>query len=557
MNSIKYINYFEDDWNLILASDSYKVSHQTLLPDSLSSLESYGESRGGEYQEVAFTGFLPILRMIQGVQITKEKINEARWLTTQHFGSDQIFDYELWEYICDKYDGKLPIKIYAVPEGTIVKTSNILFKTVALEERFADLASYIETILMRVWYPITIGTNSGIAADIGKYYCSKTATENFTHHFLLHDFGSRGVTTREQAQYGGAMHLFSFKGSDNFDGIRFLSKHYDNTNFQNRFTSKFELKSGFSIPATEHLVMTIEGKENESNVYKRILQKYTSEQLKHIPLSIVSDTYNIYDVCRFVYDDLEIRNLILKREANTVFRPDSGDAFEVIFKMLEIFSSTFGFTYNEKGYKVLNNKIRIIQGDGIDLTSYLKLIQYFCDVHKWSIENFVFGSGGGLLQKFNRDTIQFAIKCSWASYKDGTEIDVYKEPITGKSKKSKKGKLWLFRIDGVDVTYNEKEMLEHSLTIEDSLMKLVFDSGDVLCDYSIEEVTSRLEQERERLNEYDEINNVDMHIKMNHDWIVAENKYISDLKNCSDDDVRAFNKRVNYYDSEIIRLMNL
>lgn len=562
---MRYVNYYENDWNLVLASDSYKMSHQLMLPNDLKSLESYGESRGGDYEYLAITGYLPILRMLQGVQITPEKVNEARWLATKHFGSDVIFDHELWMYICEKYDGRLPIKIYAVKEGTILKTKNAIFKTVPLEEKFADLASYIESILMRVWYPFTISSNSGMAADFTRYYANKSASNGYDWRFLLHDFGSRGVTTREQAQYGGAMHLLHFLGSDNFDGIRFLMKHYDNENWQKRFTTDFELKRGFSVPATEHLVMTIEGREKEEDVYRRLLKMFTeTPALKNVILSMVSDTYDIFNVIDFLYTKEDLRNMIMSRDANTVLRPDSGDAFEVISKMLEMLSERFGYTYNEKGYKVLNHRIRILQGDGINLQTFIQLIQYFVDGEKWSIENFVFGSGGGLLMKFDRDTTKFAIKASWALFNDGREVNVYKDPITsykdmnrengGDSKKSKEGKLWTFRIDGEDVTYNEDKMKELGLTIEDSLFVEVFNCGNVLVDYTIEEVTDKLIKEYDRINLHQEMKTPQMFIDMNKNMIEQEKSWMSKIENGTIEDDNAYLNRIKFYINEINRL---
>lgn len=57
---------------------------------------------------------------------------------------------------------------------------------------------------------------------------------------------------------------------------------------------------------------------------------------------------------------------------------------------------------------------------------------------KWSADNVAFGSGGALLQKMHRDTQKCAYKCSFATV-DGENRDVYKEPVTDKAKKSKKG----------------------------------------------------------------------------------------------------------------------
>ena len=56
----------------------------------------------------------------------------------------------------------------------------------------------------------------------------------------------------------------------------------------------------------------------------------------------------------------------------------------------------------------------------------------------WSANNIAFGSGGGLLQKMNRDTQKCAFKCSLATV-DNKDIDVFKDPITAPGKKSKKG----------------------------------------------------------------------------------------------------------------------
>jgi nicotinamide phosphoribosyltransferase len=60
----------------------------------------------------------------------------------------------------------------------------------------------------------------------------------------------------------------------------------------------------------------------------------------------------------------------------------------------------------------------------------------------WAADNLAFGSGGGLLQKVNRDTIRFAMKCS-AIKINGQWNDVQKHPSTDPSKNSKAGRLIL------------------------------------------------------------------------------------------------------------------
>jgi nicotinamide phosphoribosyltransferase len=66
---------------------------------------------------------------------------------------------------------------------------------------------------------------------------------------------------------------------------------------------------------------------------------------------------------------------------------------------------------------------------------------------EWSADNVAFGSGGGLLQKLDRDTQSFALKCSYVEV-DGTGRDVFKQPATDRSKDSKRGRLKLIQSEG-------------------------------------------------------------------------------------------------------------
>jgi nicotinamide phosphoribosyltransferase len=52
--------------------------------------------------------------------------------------------------------------------------------------------------------------------------------------------------------------------------------------------------------------------------------------------------------------------------------------------------------------------------------------------------------GGALLQKLDRDTQKFALKCSAARI-DGKWTDVFKDPVTDHAKASRRGRLTLAR----------------------------------------------------------------------------------------------------------------
>ncbi len=102
----------------------------------------------------------------------------------------------------------------------------------------------------------------------------------------------------------------------------------------------------------------------------------------------------------------------------------------------------------------------------------------------WSADNLAFGSGGGLLQKMNRDTQRFAFKCS-AIKRAGEWHDVYKDPITDSGKVSKRGRLALYLENGV---YNT---VTGALNYQDEL-KTVFLNGDLVRSYTIDDVRSNL-----------------------------------------------------------------
>lgn len=91
---------------------------------------------------------------------------------------------------------------------------------------------------------------------------------------------------------------------------------------------------------------------------------------------------------------------------------------------------------------MLNPKVRVIQGDGVDPKMIDLILKTLADAG-WSADNVAFGMGGALLQKVNRDTMRFAFKCSYAVI-DGVPHDVSKSPVDDPGKKSKGGNLTVF-----------------------------------------------------------------------------------------------------------------
>ena len=100
---------------------------------------------------------------------------------------------------------------------------------------------------------------------------------------------------------------------------------------------------------------------------------------------------------------------------------------------------SFGFTVNEKGFKVLPTCVRVLQGDGINEESIERILANV-EAAGFSTENIVLGMGGALLQHCDRDWMKFAMKAS-AIKVNGVWRDVFKDPITDPGKTSKKGRI--------------------------------------------------------------------------------------------------------------------
>lgn len=420
------------DWlnNICWLTDSYKVSHYKQYPPGTTRVYSYFESRhGAVHPQTTFFGLQYWLKQyLVGSVVTQEKILQAERLFNAHFGG-QVFNRGGWEYILKQHGGRLPIEIKAIPEGTVVSDSNVLMTVENTDPNAFWLTNYLETLLVQVWYPSTVATQSRAMKKVILQSLTKTGDPGLID-FKLHDFGFRGVTCPEQAAIGGAAHLVNFQGTDNVAGLVLLSEFYH------------EPCAGFSIPAAEHSTITSWGKDHEVDACRNMLTQYPAGLV-----ATVSDSYDIFNCCANIWGGV-LRRDVLARDGVLVVRPDSGDPPAVVVKVLEILGEKFGCTTNAKGYQVLHPKVRVIQGDGIDFKMLSRILDAMQQA-QWSADNISFGSGGGLLQKLNRDTQRFAFKCSSVTVGD-EQRDVFKQPITDSGKRSKAGRLKLVYQDSAD-----------------------------------------------------------------------------------------------------------
>jgi nicotinamide phosphoribosyltransferase len=457
-----------------LRTDSYKVTHWRQYPPGTTEVYSYLESRGGRFPATTFFGLQPYLRSyLTGPVVTAPDVELAERLAAQHFGRPGIFHKAGWMQIVERHGGRLPVEIRAVAEGTVVPNHNVMMTIRNTDPACCWLTNFLETLLLKVWYPVTVATLSGAILAVIKAALQRSGEDTAGANMMLHDFGYRGASSEETAALGGAAHLVHFRTSDTLIANILLREHYSGPHTSD------DWMPATSVVATEHSTMTAWGREHELDAYRNVLEQYPEGIV-----SIVVDSFDVYRAAAEMFGGA-LREQVLARNGLLVLRPDSGDPVEVLLRLLSTLAERFGSTSNPSGYKLMHPKVRLLWGDGVGLESIERILDALL-AKRWSAANLIFGMGGALLQKVNRDTQKFAFKCSSAIV-NGELRDVFKEPITDPSKDSKRGKLALVRTaHGLETVH-----CPGNCDLAGDLLEPVFRNGEVLRHQTLDDIRRR------------------------------------------------------------------
>lgn len=443
--------------NPIIATDAYKFTHHLQYPNDLNKIYSYGEARiGSRFDQISWFGLQMIVQSLVETKMTKEMVDEAEEISYLTFGTKKFFNRKTWDKVVEI--GYLPVEIKELPEGMVVPVSTPLFTIESTEDWFANTMNALEVFLMHVWYPMTIATNSMyIKNDLIPLFEKSGTVAGID--LAVNDFGLRGATSLESGARGGAGHLLHFRGSDNLAASKIIADVYG------------EKGRALSVWATEHSVATSYGPDRgEFDYVNAQLDRAGDENI----VSIVIDSYDSINFIKNVIGSEMIKERIIKREGRVVLRPDSGDPKAVDVEVLNSLGEIFGTTLNQKGYKILNHNVGVIQGDGMKRETIKELYQHIIKLG-WSADNLVVGSGGGLLQEgFTRDTERFAVKASYAEFA-GVPRDLQKHPKQDLTKSSKTGRFKIVYENGQIITKH----------IEDEgvdLMRVLYRNGEFFPD---------------------------------------------------------------------------
>jgi nicotinamide phosphoribosyltransferase len=395
------------------------------------------------------------------------------------------------DHLAALYDlGYLPLKIKALPEGTLVPIGVPMLTVVNTHPDFFWLTNYIETIMScYLWKPITSATIAFEYKKLLTNYAKTTCIDKDFIKFQAHDFSFRGMSSLQDAAASGAGHLLSFVGTDTIPAIDLLEEYY----FANAATELI----GCSVPATEHSVMCMGTENNELFTFRRLITKLYPDGI----ISIVSDTWDFWHVINTYLPILKPD--IMARNGKVVIRPDSGDPVNIICGDLhapkdsseykgavECLWDIFGGTVNSRGFKELDPHIGLIYGDSITLNRASMILEQL-EAKGFASNNIVFGVGSYTYEYVTRDTFGFAMKAT-SGVVNGERRDIFKCPKTDDGgKKSAKG---LLRVAYV----------KHKLVLEEQvdeigeavgLLQPVFVNGQLMHKTTLQEIRERLDDE--------------------------------------------------------------
>ncbi|MGH1381080.1 MAG: nicotinate phosphoribosyltransferase, partial [Shewanella xiamenensis] len=482
--------------NPVTAIDGYKVDHRRQYPDNTQVIFSNltaRKSRRGYTEQMVFFGLQYFIKhyLIDSwnrdfFQQPKEQvIRQFSRRINNYLGPNNVGTQHI-EALHDL--GYLPIKIMALPEGSVYPLKVPCLVLYNTDERFFWLTNYLETILSaNVWGMCTSATTALQYRKIFETYALETDGNIGFVDWQGHDFSFRGMYGVEAAVMSGAAHLLSFTGTDTIPAIDFLEQYY-------LADSDKELVGG-SVAATEHSVMCAGGMENELETFRRLIEDIYPSGI----VSIVSDSWDFWQV--MTEFTVALKDRIITREGKVVFRPDTGCPVKIIcgdpqaavgspeYKgAIECLWDVFGGSTTAKGYKLLDSHVGLIYGDSITIER-AEAICAGLKAKGFASTNIVFGIGSFTYQHVTRDTDGYAVKATFAKV-DGKDREIFKDPKTDDgTKKSAKGLVAVFK-DAQGQFYLKDQASWQDVNHCEFVP--VFADGELLTEYSLADIRARL-----------------------------------------------------------------
>jgi nicotinamide phosphoribosyltransferase len=486
------------NYNPLLMTDGYKTSHHKMYPAGTTLVYSNFTPRNVKYmpeqaKQIVVFGTQYTVKYIFDLyneQFFKRPKAEVCGEAKKYLSSYLNCDYDVSHFEALHDLQYLPIAVKSLKEGSIIDAKIPILTFYNTLPEFYWLPNFLETLISSLlWKPLHSASLAYGYKKLLSEAAKNTDEKNIGFvDFQGHDFSSRGMQHPEAAVSSSLGFLTSFKGTDTIPALEAAAYYYN------------EKDVAFSVPASEHAVMTAYGREDEIQGFKRLMEQYPTGIL-----SVVSDSFDLWKVCtEFV---TTLKEQILARDGKLVIRPDSGDPVDIICGtsepygkyegnwknapaskgVIELLWNTFGGTVNAQGYKVLDPHIGAIYGDSITL----ERAQHICARLKakgFASTNIVLGVGSYSMGYATRDNQGGAVKATYCEV-NGIGREIFKDPITDDgTKKSAKG---LMKVILENNTY---KLIDQVSWAEEKTGELheIFRDGKLLVNETLSAIRNRL-----------------------------------------------------------------
>lgn len=486
-----------------LMIDAYKAFHKHAYSPEVTHVYSNFTNRHGKHSntklnKVVFFGLQRFIKIViirawkeTFFDLPKEQaVGEYRRVISAMLGKP--VDVSHIEALHDL--GYLPIKIKALPEGSVVPYGVPVLTITNTVSGFGWVTNMLETVMSsELW---GVSTSATTAYAYKKRFLeepSLRAMGDFVN-FMGHDFSYRGINTTTGSAASGLGHLASFWGSDTIPAALEAEEFYG---------AQIDKEMVFaSVDATEHSVMCSYGQTNELQSLLHLITNVTPTGI----ISIVSDSWDFWQLVSEYLPRL--KREIMSRDGTVVIRPDSGDPVRIlcgyetgeeipagashfeIKGLIECLWDTFGGTVQpETGLRLLDSHIGAIYGDSITLERQDEIIRRL--VYKGFVPSVVLGIGSFTYQYVTRDTHGSAVKATDVQLGEGNHMPIFKDPKTDPSKKSARGLLAVHKDENGDYVLRSDVTPEEECGGE---LKTVFEDGALLVETTLKEVRERIDQ---------------------------------------------------------------
>lgn len=347
---------------------------------------------------IAFIGLGRILEKLFYEPITHAEIDEAKeFLKTYKVTLEGLKEYyfpeHLWRRVVDEFNGRPPIKVMGLPEGSIAYPNEPVVQISSEVKGFGELSAWFESKLLQVFAPSERVTQDRHWYEYLKLKISEVDSEltkdvvNFIASTLLADFGDRSGFNLEESEELGMYHLYTFGGTDTTSGAYQAYKNNNN------------IGVGSSVYALAH--RNVQAYPTEKECYEAMYENADNNSF----ISMVGDLNHYKTAVKEYILPLAIRSSVEKNGKIVVARPDSGDALEEILYTIDLAIGAGLYTK-----RTINGKewyfattLKFIEADGMSFHQMRTIIEALMErgiaFYSWGL----FGVGGGLRDNIKRD----------------------------------------------------------------------------------------------------------------------------------------------------------